>query len=239
MRSFVEVISISSVLRPILLLNKFESVESVASLLEESQNHTKLRALLLQIKSIYEAENGEGLEFALEERIALDDVLGVCLIGELFFEEPESLHRYSVKIIDKYEGYLQSRSSVYSSFSRAKLKLNQFRVSGTEKDLVEALDLFNRAKQSGNITASILYHRLQIARLAENRVNGTKLRYYLEKTALFLAMIPTVWDSVEDVTPNRWWRYSELTQLKPRLVNSLDNQVRSGKARWRFGGNRA
>lgn len=45
-------------------------------------------------------------------------------------------------------------------------------------------------------------------------------------------MLPTFWDSVEDVTPNRWWRYLELTNFMPVRVKSLDDDLRSGKAKW-------
>ena len=239
MKGFVETVCRSSVLRPILLKNGFEPDEQVAHLVDGRGRHVELSRLLLETKSVYEAESRNGLDRILEERIAEDDILGVCLIGELFIEESPSPFFCARDISDKYEDYLESRSSVYASFSKAKIKLNQFYITSEEKDLIEATELFNRAKQSGNITASIIYNRLQMARLRERRLSGERLGYYLGRTALFLSMIPTFWDSVEDVTPNRWWRYSELTEFMPARVKSLDDELRSGKVSWRLGGTKA
>lgn len=239
MKGFVENICRSSVVRPILLKNGFESDERVAHMVDGTGGHAELSRLLREIKSVYETEERSSLDLILEERIAKDDILGVCLIGELFVEEASSPFSCYRDILEKYEDYLESRSSVYASFSRAKIRLNQFYISRVEKDLIEAIRLFNRAKQSGNITASIMYNRLQLARLREKRLNGEKLGYYFGRTALFLSMIPTLWDSVEDVTPNRWWRYSELTDFMPARVRSLDDDLRSGKVSWRLGGNKA
>lgn len=239
MKVFVENVCRSSVLRPILLKNGFEPDEQVAHLVDGRMVNAELGQLLREMKSVYETESRNGLDKMLEERIAEDDILGVCLIGELFIEASPSPSFCTRDISDKYEDYLESRSPVYASFSRAKIKLNQFYITREEKDLIEAIELFNRAKQSGNITASIIYNRLQMARLRERRMRGERLGYYLGRTALFFSMIATLWDSVEDVTPNRWWRYSELTEFMPARVKSLDDELRSGKVSWRLGGTKA
>jgi hypothetical protein len=232
MTGFVEKISVSSVLRPILLKNGFDPDDCVTQLVDQSRRNSELGWLLHEMKSVYETQDTNGLDQLLEGRIAEDDVLGVSLIGELFIEDRPLPPSCTAAISNKYERYLESRSSVYASFSKAKIKLNQFYTSRDERDVIEAIELFNRGKQSGNITASIIYNRLQMARLREKRLNGETLGYHFGRIALFFSMLPTFWDSVEDVTPNRWWRYFELTEFMPVRVKSLDDDLRSGKASW-------
>ncbi|WP_421865631.1 hypothetical protein [Marinobacter adhaerens] len=232
MKGFVEEISVSSVLRPILLKNGFEPDDCVSQLIDQSGKNDELGRLLREIKLVYEDQESNGLDQLLEKRVAEDDILGVCLIGELFIEDRPFSPSCTSAVLNKYERYLESRSSVYASFSKAKIKLNQFYTSHADRDLIDAIELFNRAKQSGNITASIIYNRLQMARLREKRLDGERLRYHFGRIALFFSMLPTFWDSVEDVTPNRWWRYLELTDFMPVRVKSLDDDLRSGKANW-------
>lgn len=232
MKGFVEEISVSSVLRPILLKNGFEPDDCVTQLVDQSFRNSELGRLLHEMKSVYETQDTNGLDQLLEERIAEDDILSVSLIGELFIENHPLSPSCNSAISNKYERYLESRSSVYASFSKAKIKLNQYYTSRDERDVIEAIKLFNRAKQSGNITASVLYNRLQMARLREKRLNGETLGYHLGRIALFFSMLPTFWDSVEDVTPNRWWRYFELSEFMPVRVRSLDDDLRSGKTSW-------
>ncbi|PAV24723.1 hypothetical protein CF392_14715 [Tamilnaduibacter salinus] len=223
----------SSVLRPLLIAEGLESDDRGERLIDIDNVCGGLKESIRSVLLIRDrGARHEDIERIFEERVDSDDFVAVSMIGEMFLEKPEFSQTVSKEVIDRYFDYLNSRSSMLFFFSKAKLKLNVFHEKGRESDLVEAISHFKQAKQRGNLTAAILYNRLQLALLRERRLSGSEIGYILGRVGLFLSMLFVVWDSVEDVTVNRWWRYFELAHVMPVRVKSIDDAIQSGKVNW-------
>jgi len=222
----------SSVFRPIRLSMEIDSLAKLKERAEKARSDDEIMSLIRNLITISQTGDVQRIEDNLELQIMLDSIFGVSLIGELFFERVPRREGIPEHLVERYFDYLQSKSPVFFSFSKANFHLHLFYCTGDEDDLIEAIRFFKQSKESGNITASILYNRLQLAVLKERRQKGISMTYFLGRVGLFLSMIPAFLDSVEKITVNRWWRYSEIERFMPERVKALDAAIGTQKVRW-------
>lgn len=223
----------SSVFRPVRISMEIESIESLKKYVCASENEDELSSFLYRLSFISEGDIEHGsLQGIIRQEIQADNPLRVALLGEFFVETTQWNHYLSDEVIREYFTFLKSRSTVFGCFSKGLFLLNRFQVVGDQSDLLGAIAEFKRAMLDGNITASILYNRLQLAILKDRRQLGKYFSYYLGRLGLLLSMIPPFLASVEGITVNRWWRYGEVERFMPARVKALDEALRTRRVRW-------
>lgn len=233
MKDFHEKLFESSVFRPVRISLGIDSPESLKKYISDSKNESELSAFLYKLSSISGAEiEYELLKDIIQQEIHSNNLLSVSLLGEFFVEKRQWNQYFSEELIGDYFTYVESKSTIFCYFSKGLFLLNRFQVVGDQSDLLESIAEFKQAMIDGNITASILYNRLQLGLFKDRRQRGCYFSYFMGRLGLLLSMVPSFLASVEGITINRWWRYGEIERFMPERVNVLDEALTSGRARW-------
>lgn len=235
MSNYLDELAGSSVFRPIRLEQSIGSSGGVQSENKNKRIGRKVHELHEALEAAFDAlecQDGDKLDWCLKKTISDDSVNAVLVFGELFIEVGERRIYLSDDSVSEYFVYLDRKFPIASIFSKAKMYLNDYVQNDKKEDFYHALEFFREGKERGNITSAILYGRLKKSELVERYQGKVGLKLLVEKVALFLFMVPVFSQSVEAITPSRWWRYQEINRLMPARVSEIDKKILDGYIEW-------